>query len=94
MLIRVVRMEFRNDKIDDFKEIFYQSKPDIERFHGCNKVSLYVDSTDDSVYYTHSEWDSEDALNNYRNSDFFKATWSKTKLLFSGPPCAYSLVSP
>ena len=87
-------MEFQSNKVADFKNIFYESKPKIEDTEGCNRVNLYIDSSDESVYYTHSEWDSEDALNNYRNSELFKNTWSKTKLLFCAKPRAYSLVNP
>lgn len=29
-----------------------------------------------------SLWDNDECLQDYRNSDFFKVTWSKTKNLF------------
>jgi heme-degrading monooxygenase HmoA len=85
-------MEFDPSKTDDFEEIFYGSQPKIEQFDGCHKVELYKDSKLPNVYYTHSLWDDEDALDKYRHSDFFAGTWSKTKKLFSGKPMAFSLL--
>jgi heme-degrading monooxygenase HmoA len=45
------------------------------------------------VYFTISQWESEEALNNYRHSEFFKQTWVKTKALFQERAEAYSLSS-
>jgi len=94
MLLRIVRMEFEKDKIDQFLEIFASGKPKIEQFEGCHEVELYKDSKEDQVYFTHSIWESEVHLNNYRASDFFKGTWSKTRKLFAKKPRAYSLIKP
>lgn len=87
-------MEFIQEKVDEFKKVFYESQPTIESFEGCHKVDLYSDSKNDCVFYTHSLWDDEKALDTYRDSDFFKKTWSKTKPLFAEKARAYSLVPP
>jgi autoinducer 2-degrading protein len=49
------------------------------------------DKNESNVFYTVSHWNAEPDLNNYRNSEFFKETWSKTKSLFSEKPQAYSM---
>lgn len=87
-------MEFDPSKTVDFEEIFQSSKPKIEKVTGCHEVELYRDSQKENVYYTHSLWEDEVALNNYRNSEFFADTWSRTKKLFSGKPMAFSLIKP
>jgi len=46
-----------------------------------------------NIYITHSQWESETDLNNYRNSELFKTTWAKTKVLFSEKPLAFSVES-
>lgn len=94
MLLRIVRMEFQQDKVENFLEIFHSSRNKIEQFEGCRKVELFRDSQKKNVFFTHSLWDSEVYLNNYRASDFFKGTWSKTKKLFTEKPMAFSLVEP
>jgi len=92
MLLRIVRLEFHEQNIDDFLMIFHKSKSRIEAFDGCKKVDLYKDSKEKNVFYTHSIWESEEKLDQYRNSGFFKSTWAATKKLFSAKPLAYSLV--
>jgi hypothetical protein len=92
MLLRIVRLEFHKHHIDDFLSIFHESKSKIEAFDGCKKVDLYRDSKEKNVFYTHSLWESEEKLDLYRNSDFFRSTWVATKKLFSAKPLAYSLV--
>ncbi|NLR94224.1 putative quinol monooxygenase [Flammeovirga agarivorans] len=91
MLQRFVRMSFQEEHIKTFKELFSEVQPKIKEFEGCHSVQLLQDSTDKKVFMTFSVWDSEDALNNYRESDFFKATWRKTKVLFKQKPEAFSM---
>lgn len=93
MLIRIVRLHFRSEEVERFKEIFHETKSRIESFPGCQKVELYVDESNPNVFYTHSFWDSVDHLNDYRNSDLFNSTWNTVKKLFKEKPKAYSLVS-
>jgi quinol monooxygenase YgiN len=91
MLIRIVRMEFEPSKVADFKELFEEVKGKIAAFPGCHHVELRVDATLSNVYYTFSKWENEDALEAYRISGLFTATWIRTKALFNGKPLAYSL---
>ncbi|MFK7954114.1 MAG: putative quinol monooxygenase [Ekhidna sp.] len=93
MLIRVVRMEFDPKKVNDFLELFEVVKGKIISSEGCVHLELCKDAKLDNVYYTFSKWESESDLNNYRHSDFFDDTWTKTKALFGGKPLAYSLIT-
>lgn len=86
-------MEFHSDHIDEFKSLFESKKTRIEAFPGCIDVALLRDHGLPHVLYTLSHWDSADALENYRTSDFFDETWAATKRLFSGKPNAWSLIS-
>ena len=93
MLIRFVRMTFQEDKTEEFQEIFDSSKDRIRAMHGCQHLELMRDINQPNIYMTHSHWELETDLNNYRNSDLFKTTWAKTKLLFTEKPLAFSLES-
>jgi heme-degrading monooxygenase HmoA len=44
-----------------------------------------------TILFTYSWWDSEEHLNNYRNSHFFDDTWSLTKQKFAAKPEAWSV---
>ena len=94
MLVRIVRMHFREEEVETFKEIFYDTRPHILKFRGCASVELYVDAGNPSVLYTHSTWDDEKFLDEYRASAFFKQTWQKVKRLFESSARAYSLKKP
>ena len=91
MIIRIVKMTFEADKIDDFLKIFDESKEKIEAFDGCSHVELLNDVRNPNIYFTYSIWASEDHLNTYRNSKLFKTTWATTKALFADKSQAWSL---
>ncbi len=93
MLIRIVRMDFDPQKVDDFLTLFETVKGKISTFPGCTYLELCKDAKLDHVYYTFSKWESEDNLEAYRHSELFTDTWAKTKILFGGKPLAYSLES-
>jgi len=84
-------MTFIPEKTNDFLEIFEASKNKISVCDGCKKVELLRDTEHPNIFFTHSIWENENALENYRNSELFKTTWAKTKILFSEKPQAWSL---
>ncbi len=92
MLVRIVRMEFQPDKVEEFLHFFNAKKPLISNFEGCLHLELCRDNSLPHVYYTLSHWTSEEALNAYRSSDFFEETWKHTKKLFGKKALAYSLI--
>lgn len=91
MFVRIVKMSFNEDKIDQFLDNFHQNKEKIRNFEGCLKLELYRDKKDKNIFFTYSYWNSEQDLENYRNSGLFKNVWAKTKLLFNKKPQAWSL---
>lgn len=93
MITRVVKMTFKPESVQGFKEIFYDSQKLIRAFEGCNQVDLMRDLNNECVFFTLSFWDSEEDLNAYRQSYLFKNTWSKVKPLFSEKAEAWSLIS-
>lgn len=93
MIIRIVRMYFKPEEINNFLEIFNQVEPKISSFKGCIKVKLLSDFENPNCLLTYSEWNSNEDLQLYRSSELFKNTWSITKILFAKPPQAFSMCS-
>ncbi|WP_338358110.1 antibiotic biosynthesis monooxygenase family protein [Yeosuana marina] len=91
MFIRIVKMSFSENHIDDFLTNFELNKNKIRNFKGCNLLELYRDKKDSNIFFTYSYWESEADLETYRQSDLFKAVWSKTKPLFNTKPEAWSV---
>jgi (4S)-4-hydroxy-5-phosphonooxypentane-2,3-dione isomerase len=92
MITRIVRLSFKKEYVVDFINAFNASKIQIASFPGCKKLKLFKDFSDDTIFYTHSEWNSMDDLENYRKSELFTSTWSVVKPLFKESPQVYSLV--
>ncbi len=92
MIIRIVRMTFHENNIEQFQEVFNESKPYILQMNGCTHLELWRDIHEPNVFVTYSHWISEDALNAYRSTEFFKQVWKRTKALFNAKPEAYSVV--
>ncbi len=91
MIVRIVRMSFKPNKVEDFIATFKASKNKIRSFNGCRHLALHMDVKEDNIYYTVSHWDSSNHLEAYRASELFKSTWAVVKPLFNDQPLAYSL---
>lgn len=91
MLIRIVKLTFKSENSVKFEQIFKETKRYIQDFEGCISLELLQDKTNPNIFFTYSQWASEEHLNKYRNSDFFNNVWSKTKVLFDGKPEAWSM---
>ena len=84
-------MTFLPEKTDEFLEIFNHSKDKIRAFKDCKQIKLLNDIHQPNVFFTHSVWDNEAYLEQYRQSELFRDTWAKTKALFQSAPQAWSL---
>jgi quinol monooxygenase YgiN len=90
MIIRIVKMTFEPQKVNDFRTIFNESKQLIRNMEGCSHLELLNDINTPNIYFTYSYWDSELHLENYRNSELFADVWAQTKALFSAKAEAWS----
>ncbi|WP_192345996.1 putative quinol monooxygenase [Algoriphagus sp. Y33] len=90
MLIRIVRMTFKPDAVDLFLQYFHSNKNSIRNFAGCHHLELWQDENEKNIFLTCSHWESEEKLNQYRDSELFKSVWAFTKALFSEKPQAFS----
>lgn len=94
MIVRIVKMEFEQAKVDTFLSLFNSTRDKIAHFDGCLKLELLPSADMPNLFFTYSIWKSEEHLETYRNSELFKHTWAKTKVLFSNKPEAWSLKAP
>jgi quinol monooxygenase YgiN len=90
-LIRIVRMTFQPGTEAAFLENFEAHKLKIRNFPGCQHLTLCQDLHEKNIFVTYSHWESEEALNQYRDSQLFKSVWAATKALFAAKPEAFSL---
>lgn len=93
MIIRIVKMGFIPHEIDAFLENFEKNKNKIRNFEGCSHLTLIRDIHQTHQFFTYSHWESEEHLNNYRNSALFKNVWAETKTKFNQKPEAWSTTS-
>lgn len=91
MFVRIVKMSFNSEKIEEFLANFNTKKEFIRNSPGCRLLELYRDKTNSDIFFTYSYWETEQDLENYRNSDLFKGVWAQTKILFNDKPLAWSV---
>ena len=91
MLIRIVRMHFKESGVEEFLAVFDRHKRDIRNFDGCSHLELLKDTDMPNTYATYSYWRDATALESYRQSALFESVWGKTKALFAARPQAFSL---
>lgn len=90
MIVRIVKMHFREEEVETFKSLFEEIKFKIRAFPGVLLLECLQDVNDPQIFFTYSHWQSEADLEKYRNSELFKSTWAKTKILFERRAEAWS----
>lgn len=91
MFVRIVKMAFREDCVEEFLSNFENVKQDIRNVSGCRLLELYRDKANPQLFFTYSYWQTEDDLEAYRNSKLFIDTWAITKPLFAQKAEAWSV---
>ena len=94
MLVRIVRMYFKPEHVDDFLKIFDANQKAIAGFPGCQSVELLRDEVNPSCYCTLSRWNDAASLEAYRKSELFGRVWKSVKPMFERKAEAVSLVGP
>ena len=91
MIKRIVKMTFRPETIPVFLNDFEKIKNKIRNREGCHHLELLRGVNGSNVLFTYSYWESEEALNAYRQSDLFKRVWKNTKEKFAERAEAWSV---
>lgn len=91
MFVRIVKMSFDENHIEEFLANFHLNKEHIRNFKGCRFLELYRDKINSNIFFTYSYWNTEADLEAYRYSELFKNVWSNTKPLFNAKPEAWSV---
>ena len=91
MITRIVMLNFQPDRVDEFLEIFNQNKQVLAKSDGCIRLEIFKSTGDTDTYVTISNWQSEEHLEMYRQSELFKDIWSKVKPLFNNKAQAWTL---
>lgn len=83
-------MAFQPENVENFLTFFETLASHIRNQPGCEHLELWRDARFPNILSTYSVWEDEAALDAYRNSEFFRQTWSQTKRWFAAPPQAFS----
>jgi quinol monooxygenase YgiN len=90
-ITRIVKMTFKPEHINDFSEYFISIKDKVAGQPGCNGVKLLKEIDETGVFFTYSNWDSVDDLNNYRHTETFGKIWPTVKNWFATKAEAWSV---
>jgi quinol monooxygenase YgiN len=84
-------MTFHEHEVSSFLTMLEKRQADIRAFPGCLYLEIVQDVRYSNIIFSHSQWESEAALNAYRHSNFFKQTWAMTKPRFAAPAQAWTV---
>lgn len=90
-MIRIVKLTFKPEHVQDFLDHFETVKHEINGFPGCKGMKLLQDQDVSNIFFTLSEWNSNEDLYNYRKSELFGGIWPKVKLWFDQKAEAWSV---
>ena len=82
MIIRLVKLTFKQNHVDEFLELFDVAKEKILSFEGCIGIELLRDLEHPNVFFTHSVWKTDEHLQEYRSSKIFGKYWVAVKKMF------------
>jgi quinol monooxygenase YgiN len=91
MITRIVKLNFQDDKVDDFLSLFDQVVSKVNEQPGCLQMYMLRDIQNPSIFITYSIWESEEQLNKYRNSHLFSSIWPTIKPWFASKAEAWSM---
>lgn len=91
MFVRIVKMSFHEEHIQAFLDNFELMKTHIRNAPGNRFLELYQDKNNKCIFFTYSYWETENYLENYRQSALFDEVWTFTKKLFNDKPEAWSV---
>lgn len=82
MIIRIVKLTMHPEKTVTFTDYFDTVCQTIRNQPGCHQLQVWQDIHQPNIFFTYSIWNSEDDLNNYRDSPFFGTFWKTVKPWF------------
>lgn len=91
MMTRIVRLSFKLQHRQEFLNIFEKHKASIQKFSGFHQIKLLEEIGNKGVFFTHSIWQKEESLEEYRASEYFKEIWTTIKPWFNERAQAWSL---
>ncbi len=91
MITRIVKMNVNVLDVKKFKDLVQAYQNKILAAQGCKQVNIMCDKKIKTKFFSYSIWESEQDLENYRNSEMFKKTWNEVKQLFSSPAQAWTV---
>ena len=91
MFVRIVKLTFKEDKVEDFTTYFNQIKSIVRNQPGCSFLELYQDKDQSNVFFTYSYWDKQESLDAYRYSETFSQIWPYVKQMFGERAQAWSV---
>ncbi|MHC5202278.1 putative quinol monooxygenase [Myroides sp. LJL119] len=91
MFVRIVKLTFKQDKVEDFITYFNEIKSVVRQQPGCSFLELYQDKDRNNVFFTYSYWDTQVSLDAYRDSQTFSQIWPYVKQMFSEKAQAWSV---
>ncbi len=90
-MIRIVKLTFKTEHVQEFLTHFESVKNDINNFPGCKGMKLLREQDSSNVFFTYSQWEENKDLDNYRKSELFGGIWPKVKLWFDKKAEAWSV---
>lgn len=91
MIKRIVRLQFNPDKVEEFLNVYKKHINSMAKRPECISLELLKEKGTLSTFYTFSIWESEDALHEYRSSEYFRDIWGRIKPWFSEKAQAWTL---
>ena len=88
---RIVKLILLEGEEENFLNIYRTRNPSLKNVKGCQSTCVLKSITSDQEFFTLSVWDSVQALEDYRNSEYFKETWSLVKQLLGGKTQVWNL---
>ncbi|MCU0327747.1 MAG: antibiotic biosynthesis monooxygenase [Chitinophagales bacterium] len=82
-MIRIVKLTFIPEKTNEAIKLLKENHEKVREMPGVLSLEIIQDFVMPQIIITLSHWTNQEALESYRQSDFFKSFWQKLKPMFA-----------
>ncbi len=84
-------MTLKEAHVDSFKKRIPIISIEVRRVSGCMHNDIFRDKNKDNVFYSYTIWNSEEDIEKYLNSQYYKEIWNDLWDYFKIEPQAWKI---
>ena len=91
MIIRVVKIPIKDASINSFIKRIPIISNEVRRVSGCIHNDIFRDKMKENIFYSYTIWNSDEDIEKYLGSQYYKDIWGDLWDYFEGTPKSWKI---